>query len=377
MTIPTPCYIIDEVRLEHNLQILAQVSERCGCRILLAQKAFACYALYPLLSQYLQGTTASGLYEARLAAEEFPKGEVHVYAPAFKAEEFTPLLKYADHICFNSLAQLRQFGPPAQAAGKHLGLRLNPEHSTQSHPLYDPCAPGSRLGVRAADFVQITPAELTLLSGLHMHTLCEQNSDALVATVAALEEKFGDYLKLPQIKWLNLGGGHHITRPDYDIAALEHCLIKLRDKFNLQIYLEPGEAVALDCGFLEATVLDIFPAADMPVVILDASAACHMPDVLEMPYRPPLLGSGQPGELPHTYRLAAATCLAGDVIGEYSFPQPLLPGARLTFADMAIYTMVKNNTFNGMPLPSILIRDRAGRLRLHKSFGYADFKSRL
>lgn len=370
----TPCYIIDEALLEQNLQILADVQRRTGCRILLAQKAFACYATYPLLSRYLAGTTASGLFEARLAAEEFPAGEIHVFAPAFKPEEFTELLRYADHISFNSLAQLQRFGPAAKAAGKDLSLRVNPEFSTQAHAIYDPCAPGSRLGVRQADFANIPAESLALLDGLHMHTLCEQNSDDLIRTVAALEEKFGEYL--PQMRWLNLGGGHHITRPDYDIAALEHCLIRLRDKYGLQIYLEPGEAVALNCGFLQTTVLDIVQA-DMPVAILDASAACHMPDVLEMPYRPPLRNGFHPGEKPYTYRLSSVTCLAGDVIGDYSFETPVKVGDRLVFEDMAIYSMVKNNTFNGIPLPDICLLERNGKLRKVKTFSYADFKSRL
>lgn len=366
----TPCYVIDEARLTENLKILAGVSRRTGCKILLAQKAFACPAVYPLLAQYLAGATASGLYEARLGAEEFG-GEVHIFSPAYQERDFAAILQYADHIVFNSNRQLKQFAPRAIAAGKSVGLRLNPELSTQEHAIYDPCAPGSRLGVRRADFDETL---LPLLQGLHMHTLCEQNSDALLATVAALEEKFGAYL--PQMRWLNLGGGHHITRADYDIAALEKLLIRLRDQYDLQLYLEPGEAVALNAGFLQTTVLDIV-RADMDIAILDTSAACHMPDVLEMPYRPPLLDSGLPGERAHTYRLAGPTCLAGDVIGEYSFDAPLKIGDRLTFGDMAIYSMVKNNTFNGMPLPDIVIRDKNGDCRLHRRFGYADFKQRL
>lgn len=371
--LPSPCYIIDEALLEDNLRLLQGVSQRTGCRILLAQKAFSCYALYPLVGRYLQGTAASGLYEARLGREEMD-GEVHVFKPAYTEKEFGNLLPLADHLIFNSGSQLQKFAPQAQAAGKSCGLRVNPEFSTQSHAIYDPCAPGSRLGVRRTDF---NPDWLPLLDGLHMHTLCEQDSDALVATVAALEEKFGDFL--PRLKWLNLGGGHHITRPGYNLPALEDCLLRLRKKYNLQIYLEPGEAVALNCGFLHCTVLDVLPPAPgaPQCAILDASAACHMPDVLEMPYRPPLLGSAQPDELPHAYRLGGPTCLAGDVIGDYSFAQPLRPGDQLTFADMAIYTMVKNNTFNGMPLPAIVLRNAAGEYRLHKQFDYNDFKSRL
>ncbi len=371
--LPSPCYIIDEALLEENLRLLQGLSQRTGCRILLAQKAFACYALYPLLGRYLQGTAASGLYEARLGREEMG-GEVHVFKPAYTEAEFAELLPLADHIIFNSGSQLQKFAPQARAAGKSVGLRVNPEFSTQSHAIYDPCSPGSRLGVRRADF---DPAWLPLLDGLHMHTLCEQDSDALIKTVNALEEKFGEFL--PRLKWLNLGGGHHITRPGYDLPSLEDCLLRLHKQYGLQIYLEPGEAVALNCGFLRCTVLDVLPPENgaPQCVILDASAACHMPDVLEMPYRPPLAGSARPGELPYTYRLGGPTCLAGDIIGDYSFAQPLQPGDRLTFSDMAIYTMVKNNTFNGMPLPAIILRAADGQYRLHRQFGYADFKGRL
>lgn len=366
----TPCYIIDEGKLTHNLQILSYVAQKSGCKILLAQKAFACPATYPLISRYLCGTTASGLYEARLAAEEFG-GEVHIFSPAYQEADFAEILQYADHLVFNSPAQLKTYAPRAIAAGKVVGLRVNPEFSTQDTPIYDPCSPGSRLGVRRADFDE---SLLPLISGLHIHTLCEQNSDDLITTVAALEEKFGEYL--PQMQWLNLGGGHHITRDDYDVDALIALLIRLRDKYDLQLYLEPGEAVALNAGYLETTVIDIV-RADMDVAILDTSAACHMPDVLEMPYRPPLLDSGLAGELAYTCRLAGPTCLAGDVIGEYSFDRPLKIGDRLTFGDMAIYSMVKNNTFNGMPLPDIVIKGADGEYHLHRRFDYNDFKCRL
>lgn len=366
----TPCYIIDEAKLTQNLQILADVAAKSGCKILLAQKAFACPATYPLIAKYLAGTTASGLYEARLAAEEFG-GEVHIFSPAYQEKEFAEILRYADHLVFNSAAQLKAFAPRAVAAGKTVGLRVNPEFSTQDTPIYDPCSPGSRLGVRRADF---DDSLLPLISGLHMHTLCEQNSDDLIATVAALEEKFGEFL--PQMQWLNLGGGHHITRSNYDTDALVALLIRLRDQYNLQLYLEPGEAVALNAGYLKTTVIDIVHA-DMDVAILDTSAACHMPDVLEMPYRPPLLNSAAAGELAYTCRLAGPTCLAGDVIGEYSFAQPLKVGDTLMFGDMAIYSMVKNNTFNGMPLPDIVIKNSDGSYQLHRRFGYSDFKCRL
>ena len=366
----TPCFVIEEKKLRENLRTLAAVKKRTGCRILLAQKAFSCYRVYPTIAEYLDGTTASGLYEARLGREHFP-GEVHVFAPAFKEEDFAALLGIADHFVFNSRAQLEKFGARAKAAGKSVGLRVNPECSTQEHAIYDPCSPGSRMGVKAEDFDE---SLLPLLDGLHMHTLCEQNSDALAKTVAALEEKFGKYLS--QMKWLNLGGGHHITRKDYDIPLLERTVTRLQDKYGVQVYLEPGEAVVLNAGVLNATVLDVVRNG-IDIAVLDASAACHMPDVLEMPYRPPVLGAGEPGEKKFTYRLAGNTCLAGDVMGDYSFDAPLAPGDRVTFADMALYTMVKTNTFNGTPLPAILYLRENGELQTLRTFSYQDFKSRL
>ena len=369
--INTPYFVVDELRLVKNLEILKQVSEAAGCRILLAQKAFSMFSCYPLLRQYLAGSTASGLYEARLGHEEFG-GETHVFSPAYKPAEFDELLRYADHFVFNSPTQLRRFGPAAKAAGKQVGLRVNPECSTQEgHAIYDPCAPGSRLGTTRANF---DPELLPLLDGLHFHTLCEQDSDALETTLAAFEEKFGPYLS--GLKWLNLGGGHHITREDYDRDRLVRLVRRLREKYGVEVYLEPGEAVVLNAGFLEASVLEVVRNG-IDIAILDTSAACHMPDVLEMPYRPPVVGAGQPGEKAHTYRLAGPTCLAGDVIGDYSFDAPLTEGSRVTFGDMALYTMVKTNTFNGMPLPSIVWRDRDGNLTLVKQFGYEDFKNRL
>ena len=366
----TPCFIIDEKALRANLSILKGVKERTGCKILLAQKAYSCYATYPLISQYLDGTTASGLYEAKLGREHFP-GEVHVFSPAYKEEDFDELLGIADDFVFNSIAQLKKYGARAKACGKGVGLRLNPEHSTQDHAIYDPCSPGSRMGVRAKDFEK---SVLPLLDGFHMHTLCEQGSDALAETVEALEEKFGRYLS--RVKWLNLGGGHHITRSDYDIPLLEKTILRLQNTYGVQIYLEPGEAVVLNAGTLTGEVLDIVNNG-IDIAILDVSAACHMPDVLEMPYRPPVLGAGKPGEKAFTYRLAGNTCLAGDVIGDYSFDSPLKVGDRITFSDMALYTMVKTNTFNGTPLPDILFRTPDGELKTVRTFSYSDFKSRL
>ena len=366
----TPCFIIDEKNLLRNLEILKRVKDNTGCKILLAQKAYSCYATYPLIAKYLDGTTASGLYEAKLGKEHFP-GEVHVFSPAYKREDFEQLLDIADEFVFNSMAQLKKYAPAAKARGKGVGLRLNPECSTQDHAIYDPCSPGSRMGVRLCDFDE---SALELADGFHMHTLCEQNSDALAKTVGALVEKFGKYLH--RVKWLNLGGGHHITRHDYDIPLLEKTVRRLQDTYGVQVYLEPGEAVVLNAGELNGTVLDIV-SNGIDIAVLDTSAACHMPDVLEMPYRPPVLDSGQPGEKKYTYRLAGNTCLAGDVIGDYSFDMPLRIGDRVTFLDMALYTMVKTNTFNGTPLPDILYRKSNGELVTVRTFSYDDFKSRL
>lgn len=369
--VSTPYFVVDERRLLHNLEILKQVAEESGCKILLAQKAFSMFSVYPLLRKYLCGTTASSLYEARLGKEEFG-GETHVFSPAYRAEEFDELLQYVDDLVFNSPAQVRKYGIRAKNAGKFIGLRVNPECSTQEgHAIYDPCAPGSRLGTTLEAFEEeLVP----LLDGIHMHTLCEQNSDDLEKTVEALEDKFGKWL--PQMKWLNLGGGHHITRADYDRERLVRIIRRLREKYQLEVYLEPGEAVVLNAGDLVASVMEIVHN-NMEIAILDTSAACHMPDVLEMPYRPPVQKSGNPGEKQYTYRFAGPTCLAGDVIGDYSFEKPLTEGSRVVFEDMALYTMVKTNTFNGMALPSIVFRDQEGEEHLVRTFGYEDFKNRL
>ena len=366
--INTPAYVLDEAGLVRNLEILADVQRRTGCKILLAQKAFSMFSVYPLIAKYLSGTTASGLYEAKLGREEFG-GEVHVFCPAYKESEIGEIAEICDHIVFNSVRQLMRFKD--SCAGKSLGLRINPECSTQEEPIYDPCAEGSRLGVRLCDFDE---SVLPFLDGLHFHTLCEQNSDALEQTLAAVEERFGKFLH--QMKWLNFGGGHHITRPDYDIEKLCALITRVQEKYRVQVYLEPGEAIALRAGWLVTEVMDTVRNGT-DIAILDASAACHMPDVLEMPYRPPLYLSGKAGEKEHTCRLAARTCLAGDVIGDYSFDEPLEIGDRLCFEDMAIYSMVKNNTFNGMPLPDIAILHTDGSYEVVKSFGYEDFKERL
>lgn len=367
--VPTPSYVIAKDLLEHNLRILREVEESTGSHVLLAQKCFSMYHYYPLIAQYLSGTTASGLYEARLGHEEMGK-ENHVFSPAYKESEFAELTKICDHIIFNSFAQWKKFGPEALAAGVSCGLRINPERSTQDHAIYDPCAEGSRLGVRLRDFDE---SAIGGLEGLHFHTLCEQGADALAVTLEAVEAKFGKYL--PQMKWINFGGGHHITKAGYDIALLKKCIRRMQEKYGLTVYVEPGEAVALNAGFLVAEVLDI--QQENAIAILDTSAACHMPDVIEMPYRPPVLGSGEPGEKAHTYTFAGPTCLAGDTIGTYSFEEPLAVGDRIVFGDMAIYTMVKNNTFNGMPLPPIWLLGADGNCRELVHFGYQDFKMRL
>lgn len=370
--LPTPCYVIDENIIEENCKVLADVMKKTGCHVLLAQKAFSNYALYPLIGKYLSGTTASGLYEARLGREEMGR-ENHVFAPAYKDEDMDELVKICDHIVFNSISQLEKHKEKCRNVS--IGIRVNPEFSTQDgHEIYDPCGKGSRLGV-TADLLR--NADLTGIDGLHFHTLCEQNSDDLKKTLDVVEEKF-DFL-LRKVKWVNFGGGHHITRKDYDVELLCDCITHIKEKYNVKVYIEPGEAVALNAGYFITTVLDKVKNSGITCLILDGSAACHMPDVLEMPYTPPL-SEGSIIEIPEKefdYRLGGNTCLAGDIIGNYRFDHDVQIGERLTFCDMAIYSMVKNNTFNGIPLPSIYSMDRNGDCRLIKSFGYNDFKERL
>lgn len=366
----TPCYVVDEGKLEENLKILQGVQERTGCKILLAQKAFSCFQTYPMIGRYLKGATASGLYEARLGYEEM-KLENHVFSPAYRPEDMEELIGICDHIIFNSMAQLRKYKDVCGSVS--IGLRINPECSTQGdHAIYDPCAAGSRLGVTLEQFDE---ACLDWIDGLHFHTLCEQNADDLKKTLDAVEAKFGRYLH--RLSWLNMGGGHHITREDYDIELLEQCIRHIQDTYGVTVYLEPGEAIALNAGYLVTEVMDIVENGGIRTLILDASAACHMPDVLEMPYRPPLKDSGEAGEKAYTYRLSSCTCLAGDIIGDYSFDRELQVGDKLYFMDMAIYSMVKNNTFNGMPLPDIALMDREGACRVIRRFDYEDFKGRL
>lgn len=379
----TPCYVIDETMLRKNGEILASVIKNTGCKILLAQKAFSNYDFYPMLSEYLSGTEASGLFEARLGAEKMPEKEVHVFCAAYRSEEFDELLNYADHIVFNSPGQLRKFGAKAKHSGKSIGLRINPECSTQKeHEIYDPCAPGSRLGTTRTQWDnEIDTETADLLDGLHFHTLCEQNSDALRKTLDAVNEKFG-YI-LPKMKWLNMGGGHHITRSDYNISLLEQCIEEAKKKWKLEVYLEPGEACALNSGYLVSRVLDIVQNGNYRIAILDVSAACHMPDVIEMPYTPPIYNAesidtkDNINTLPFLYRLAGPTCLAGDIIGDYKFPHELHEGDILIFGDMAIYSTCKNNTFNGMPLPNIWKKSSDGQIIKLTDFDYSDFKMRL
>lgn len=366
----TPYYLIDEARLERNLKILARVKQKTGVKILLAQKAFSCFPLYPLIAQYLDGTTASGLFEARLAHEEMKGRENHVFNPAFTEEEMADIVKWCDHIVFNSVPQWQRFKnfPKLPSAG----LRVNHGYSEIEHDIYNPCVTGSRLGV-PRKFVKAE--DLEGLEGLHFHTMCEQGADVLARTLPHFEAQFGEFF--PQLKWVNFGGGHHITKPGYDVKLLVKTLQDFRKRHpHLEVYLEPGEAVALNAGFLVTEVREVFDYGK-PIAILDASAECHMPDVLAMPYRPPLEKSGLPGEKRFTYRLGGPTCLAGDVIGDYSFARPLKPGRQLVFGDMAIYSMVKNNTFNGIPLPSIAVRRKSGQVEELRSFGYSDFKRRL
>jgi carboxynorspermidine decarboxylase len=369
--LPTPCYAVDEDLLKRNLQVLAGVQERTGCRILLAQKAFSMYRMYPLIGEFLCGTTASSLYEARLGREEMG-GETHIYSPAYREDEFDEILSLCDHIVFNSFAQWERFRPRVRTAEPSVscGIRINPEYSEVETALYNPCSPGSRMGVTAEKF---QPELLEGISGLHFHTLCEQNSEPLLRTVQVVDQKFGHYLK--DMQWVNFGGGHHITRQDYRFEPLEEAIRLMQARYGLTVYLEPGEAVALNTGFLVTTVLDLLENEGQ-IAILDTSAACHMPDVLEMPYRPEILGAGKPGEYPYCYRLGGPTCLAGDVIGDYSFARPLRPGDRLVFCDMAHYTMVKNNTFNGVGLPAIVSYNSRG-IQSVRRFGYEDFKVRL
>lgn len=370
--LPSPCYVVDERLLTKNLEILNSIQERTGAKVLLAQKGFAMHYEYPLIGKYLHGVTSSSLFETRLGYEKMGK-EVHVYAPAYADSEFDEILSYADHIVFNSFPQWKKFKDKVKNHEKNIecGIRINPEYSEIETPLYDPCYTNSRLGITLENF---RPDELDGIDGLHFHTMCEQNSDTLERTVKIFAEKFGGYIK--GMKWLNLGGGHHITRPDYDIETLVRTILFLKEKYSVDIYLEPGEAIALNTGYLVTTVLDIVENG-MSIAILDTSATCHMPDVLEMPYRPQIIGAGKPNEYAYTYRLGGMTCLAGDVIGDYSVQEPLKPGDKLIFTDMAHYTMVKNHMFNGVNLPSIAAYNDDEGIKVIRQFNFEDYSMRL
>lgn len=371
--VPSPAYVVDERLLEKNLQVLNSVQERTGCSILLALKGFSMHSTFPLVGKYLKGITASSLFEARLGYEKMGK-EVHAYAPAYSDNEIDELLSYVDHIVFNSFSQYAKFKDKVKNyPGKNIevGIRINPEYSEVETPLYDPCYAFSRLGTTLANF---KPDELEGVDGLHFHAMCEQNSDTLERIIKVVEEKFGPYLH--KMKWLNFGGGHHITRADYDLDKLVNVINHIKETYDVEVYLEPGEAIALGTGYLVTTVLDVVNNG-MDLAILDTSATCHMPDVLEMPYRPGIIDAGLPGENPYTYRLGGMTCLAGDVIGDYSFKEPLKPGDKVVFLDMAHYTMVKNHMFNGVNLPSIVSYNDEEGIKVIRQFVYDDYANRL
>ncbi|MDU1069018.1 MULTISPECIES: carboxynorspermidine decarboxylase [Clostridium] len=371
--LPSPCYIVDERLLKKNLEVLDYVQKESGANIILATKAFSMFSTFPLIGKYLKGVTSSSLFEARLGYEEMGK-QVHIFSPAYREDEFEDIMKYSDHIIFNSFNQWKLYKDRVKNYKDkkiQCGIRINPEYSEIETDIYNPCFENSRMGVTLKNFEE---NNLDGIDGLHFHTMCEQNSDTLARTIKVVDEKFGKYIK--NMKWLNFGGGHHITRDDYDLKTLIESVLYMKNKYNVEIYLEPGEAVALNSGFLVSTVLDITNNG-MDIAILDTSAACHMPDVLEMPYRPNIIGSGKPYEYEYTYRFGGPTCLAGDIIGDYSFKEPLKVGDKLIFCDMAIYSMVKNNTFNGINLPSIVKYSEENGVEIIKEFGYEDFKGRL
>ena len=371
-SLPTPSYIVDERLLIKNLEKLKSIIDKTGCRILLAQKGFSMFYFYPLIKKYLNGTTASSLYEARLGFEEMGN-ETHIFNPSYREDEIDEILSMVDHIVFNSFNQWSKYKNIVKSHERTIscGLRVNPEYSSVETEIYNPTGKFSRFGVTKVNFKE---DELDGIDGLHFHALCEQNSDALEATLVAFEEKFGQYLH--GMKWVNFGGGHHITRDDYDVEKLINCINHIKNKYNVEVYLEPGEAVALNTGFLVTEVLDTI-YNEMDILLVDTSAACHMPDVIEMPYRPFIINSGIPNEKAYTYKLGGPTCLAGDVIGDYSFDNPINIGDKLIFTDMAHYSMVKNNTFNGINLPSIAAYTEKDGVKVIRSFKYEDFRNRL
>ena len=371
-SLPTPSYIVDERLLIKNLEKLKSIIDKTGCRILLAQKGFSMFYFYPLIKKYLNGTTASSLYEARLGFEEMGN-ETHIFNPSYREDEIDEILSMVDHIVFNSFNQWSKYKNIVKSHERTIscGLRVNPEYSSVETEIYNPTGKFSRCGVTKVNFKE---DELDGIDGLHFHALCEQNSDALEATLVAFEEKFGQYLH--GMKWVNFGGGHHITRDDYDVEKLINCINHIKNKYNVEVYLEPGEAVALNTGFLVTEVLDTI-YNEMDILLVDTSAACHMPDVIEMPYRPFIINSGIPNEKAYTYKLGGPTCLAGDVIGDYSFDNPINIGDKLIFTDMAHYSMGKNNTFNGINLPAIAVYTEKDGVKVIKSFKYEDFRNRL
>jgi len=371
--VPSPCFVVDLGKLRHNLETIDAVQQASGAKIILALKGFAMFSTFPLIREYLVGTTASSVNEALLGHHEFG-GEVHVYAPAYTDEDIRELIPLAHHISFNSISQFHRHRKAVQDSGRDIacGLRINPEYSEVEVPLYDPCYKHSRLGVTLD---QLQGADIEGITGLHFHTMCEQNSDVLERTLEVVEKKFGRYID--RMQWINFGGGHHITRSDYDKERLIRIIRQFRERHPIQVYMEPGEAIALNTGILVATVEDLFHNGT-DIAILDTSATAHMPDVLEMPYRPEITGGDQPGVKAHSYRLGGLTCLAGDVIGDYSFDQALKIGDKLVFHDMAHYTMVKTTQFNGVRHPSIATYDPdSGKIEIVRRFGYEDYRSRL
>jgi carboxynorspermidine decarboxylase len=371
-TIATPVYLLDETLIEENMRIMRYVKDRTGCKVVHALKSYATFATFPMMSRYLDGTCASGLNEARLGYEEFKK-EVHTFGSAYREKEIRQILKYSDSIIFNSLYQLQQYGKMARKSGVEIGLRVNPGHAEVSTEMYNPCAPCSRLGILYDAFNEEFPKHKNMVDGLHFHAMCEQNSDVLERILNAFEKLYGAYIK--GLKWVNFGGGHHITRDDYDLERLIRLINNFKKKYEVQVYLEPGEASVYRAGVLISSVLDIV-TNEMEVAIVDASAETHMPDVLLMPYRPHIMKSAQPNEKKYTYRLAGPSCLAGDIIGDYSFDQPLTRGDKLIFSDMALYSIVKSTTFNGINLPDIAVIREGGKIEAVKTFGYKDYRGR-
>ncbi|MCX8022583.1 MAG: carboxynorspermidine decarboxylase [Syntrophorhabdaceae bacterium] len=371
--IPTPAYLIDETLIEENMKLLKYVKDRTGCKILHALKAYATSATFPLMRRYLDGVCASGLNEARLGFEKFKK-EVHTFAAAYREDEIKGVIKYSDTIIFNSFYQLERYGRWAKEEGLSIGLRVNPGYSEVENPMYNPCGNTSRLGIIHTVFDSHYESYSHLVDGLHFHALCQQNSDVLERVLDAFEGLFGKYLR--GLKWINFGGGHHITRDGYDIERLIGLINRFKKKYGVTIYLEPGEASVLNAGVLVSTVLDIVKNKE-EIAIIDASAEAHMPDVLLMPYRPHIIGSDMPYVKKYTYVIGGPSCLAGDTVGTYSFDRPLKIGDRVVFTDMALYSIVKNTTFNGINLPSILVLGKDGSIRVTKKFGYKDYKNRL